>query len=202
MEKIIKLKKTGIKYPTKQVESGHKKGILCLTCGILTGGLICDKCKELKKCKLCGIVCKVEPTNRIYCYQQDPSKKEFSFEHCRDVDTICRTLNEEGLCETCINWENEIDNKCHNCLKDINNSFKHYKECGNVCNCCNYIYNLKTKNKTNFDCGGIKCGMCKICSYLAFLENSKYEIIENIKLRDVLLEEYIIRSYPQVKLCF
>lgn len=201
MEKIIKLKKTGKKYLTKDVESGHKRGLLCLTCGIFAGGLICESCKELKKCKLCGIVCKIKPTNRIYCYQQDPKSKDYSFEYCRDVDTICKNLNDDNLCESCIDYHKKITNQCHYCSREFDNNFKHYKECGNTCDYCNYIFNLKTKS--NFDCFGAGCGICKICLYLEFIENSKSTMVEGgVISRNLLLEEYIRKSYPQVELGF
>jgi hypothetical protein len=150
MEKIVRLKRTGRKFQTSEVVSGHKRGLLCLTCGIFANGLNCDKCKELKKCKLCGIVCKVDDTNITYSYQQDQKDKDISHEYFREVRTICKNLNEHGLCESCIGWRDMIQNYCHICEISFENDFKHFKECGNTCTDCNNQINFNVKRRKSY----------------------------------------------------
>lgn len=133
---FVKLVKTGVQYKTRLVNLGHKRGVFCLTCGIYARGLICKSCKKLSKCKLCGIVCKVNPTNKLYTYRRVQGDRKISNELYQEINTKCQTLTKDGLCETCIDWESRVKNICYFCGKNFKNSFLHYRDKGNCCIDC------------------------------------------------------------------
>jgi len=140
--------KTGRTFESKKVDLGHKKGKLCLTCGIYVDGLCCDSCKLLSKCKLCGIVCKVHPTNKIYSYIKTKDKN-ISAEVYREVKTFCQKL-EGDLCEACQDWETRMKHVCFICTNPFENSMKDFKEKGNCCDYCHndMLISLKKKLST------------------------------------------------------
>jgi len=140
---------TGRTFENSEIEFGHRKGKFCLTCGIYCNTLCCDSCVLLSKCKLCGIVCKVHPTNKVYSYVKTPNKKVCK-EMYQEVHTICQKLesSEYGdLCEHCLSWEKRMQHKCFLCKTFFENSFRYFKEKGNCCNFCytDIITSLKTK---------------------------------------------------------
>lgn len=144
-----KLFLTGVRFAKDIVDRGHKKGVLCLTCGIYCGELVCPKCILFDKCKLCGIVCKVTPTNLLYFYLRKQGDRNICEEYAQEVKTLCRKL-EEGFCEDCICWEDFIRNKCFICGVKFLNNYKNYKENGNCCTGCALVvlarYKVLDKN--------------------------------------------------------
>lgn len=82
---IIRLNETGRKLPSDLVALGHKRGVLCLACGVYADGLICKDCKELDQCKLCGIVKRAKPIWRIFGYLK---RKDVCIETFVDVKAI------------------------------------------------------------------------------------------------------------------
>lgn len=130
-----KFSRTGKMFLTLDVDRGHKKGILCLSCGIFCGGLWCAKCVEFDKCKLCGILCKATPTNVLYIYQRKQGNRNVCEELSQEVKTICEKL-EDKLCEDCVLWETRIKNECFVCGGEFNNFYKNFRENGNCCIKC------------------------------------------------------------------
>lgn len=125
---------TGLTFPTELTSEGHKKGKLCLRCGKYVGGLICDECKDLKKCKLCGIICRTE-NYRVYRYHSIKGQKGISKEVFEIVVPFCKVLIDD-FCESCKDWENKIKHICSICENPFDNTFKNYKQNSNRCSGC------------------------------------------------------------------
>lgn len=144
MQLPTKYKPTGRTFPAEQVDNGHKRGILCLTCGIYCGKSMCMDCLFFKKCVLCGIVCKIEPTNKLYSYFSVRNNTHTRIEYYEEVKTICRILK-DGLCEDCVNWESRMKNWCIMCKDIFDNCYKNFRENGNCCHECNrdLVYRVK-----------------------------------------------------------
>lgn len=135
---------TGKVIPTKDVDLGYKKGVLCLRCGIHTGGSLCENCVHYKKCKLCGILCRPQESYKHYFYFIDKKNPDQSKEFYKEVIPKCQKLDNH-LCETCVFWEQRIKNNCFTCGEKFTNDFKNYKENGNFCKNCSLDIKLRLK---------------------------------------------------------
>jgi|ERR1035437_805846 hypothetical protein len=137
---------SGRKFQMSVVESGHKKGIFCLRCGIFCEGLMCEDCKVFDRCVLCGIVCRPYPTYRTYFYAPTLRQRGTGVvsESYKDVHPFCKILK-DGLCEDCVCWEDFIRNKCFMCGDGFQNNYKNFRERGNMCADCFDIIKGLTK---------------------------------------------------------
>jgi hypothetical protein len=139
---------TGRTFTRAQVYNGHKRGVLCVSCGIYARKLKCPECKKLDKCKLCGILCKVNPTNKVYNYIRNKTTNLFD-EVFHEIDTRCEILS-DSFCAECLGWEKFMKNVCFVCGGVFFNTYKNFKDRGNCCAECNRIVLREWKRKNKF----------------------------------------------------
>jgi len=149
MDLLTRLKKTGQIFKTKLVENGHKRGVLCLSCGKFAGGLMCPDCRNFQKCHMCGIVCRPKETYKTFNYGTISGNRKFSNEYYQDVIPFCKVLV-NSLCEGCQDWRTRIKSVCFICGDGFLQSDKNYKENGNMCRECINMVNIHSRSVNKF----------------------------------------------------
>lgn len=135
MDYLIRLSKSGERFPSKDVSNGYIKGVFCLRCGKFTGGGLCGVCKDFERCNSCSIICRPVETYKVYNYVKTPDVKGFSDECFQEVKPFCQELI-NGRCLSCIEWHNTQYNVCFKCNVVFKNTKKHFKKYGNNCLLC------------------------------------------------------------------
>ncbi len=125
---------SGRKVLMGYIHNAHKRGKLCLRCGKYVDKLKCEDCEPLERCKMCHVVCR-PGEYRVYTYGKTRGNPLEATEYYEVHEPLCRVLI-DGLCETCVNWEEEKRNVCWFCKSDFLNTFSNYRDNGNICKTC------------------------------------------------------------------
>lgn len=133
----------------------YYKLIRCRSCGKFQDKKNCPTCKNLKTCKLCGIVLRTGEYE-LYCsdikddqrnLKQQLLKRVKPIREYKYITTCPYPPHNEKFCKDCLNWESKLKSQCFICNRSFMNSFEHFKKHGNCCNSCNTSVETRLKAK-------------------------------------------------------
>lgn len=136
-------KKTGRVLPTED----YRDVDYCLRCGYIGGEKLCEKCKDLKHCECCGIMLREEYEYFYYKVVRLPANKWVFIEWSQMREPHSKPFDEK-ICKTCVDWRDDIQNRCQYCFKPFQNSPDNYRRQGNVCTPCNHAIRVRVLSES------------------------------------------------------
>lgn len=125
--------KTGVKIQAVDFD----KGFTCMRCGIFGNKKVCDNCKPLKECSVCGLVLKGARYNFYqYDYVQTPMRLAERYYKEIRKSRMNPYTHDGHVCDDCKDYKSRIKNKCWVCEGVIENSASRFRNHGNMCKDC------------------------------------------------------------------